>query len=177
MTPDPADDLVTLTSFDSPVEASLLRASLEGAGLFVTLRGETTAALNVLGGFLGNTGVIPIEVLVRREDFEAATALLDGATPVLEGPTGAAQLEGQVCPVHEQPAKATCDRCGTFLCAGCGTVGHPPLCEECVKLEVEAMPRAKWPTVVKKSFAYAYLGVFVGGIGVVAVGLLIRWLS
>ena len=37
-----------------------------------------------------------------------------------------------VCPKHpDQPAVATCARCGTFICQTCSASVNPPLCEAC----------------------------------------------
>ncbi len=41
----------------------------------------------------------------------------------------------QLCPLHpEQPAVATCQRCGRFLCDGCRVSTEPPLCAVCVPI-------------------------------------------
>jgi hypothetical protein len=72
---------------------------------------------------------------VAEADLAHASSLL-GATPVADDPTGTS--EG-VCPVHEQPALGTCDRCGTFVCARCAVSTQPPVCESCGSLEERAL--------------------------------------
>jgi hypothetical protein len=129
---DDPDELVAVTAASGPMEAQLLKSALEGAGFFVLLQGMNAASIDTR---IGQTMGVP--VLVRRRDLIAAQALLSDSHPVLEGPSGQ-MLEGAVCPVHEEPAAATCDRCGTFLCARCGALGDPPVCEDCMGQEAVA---------------------------------------
>lgn len=37
-------------------------------------------------------------------------------------------MQNATCPVHQQPAKGTCTRCGTFTCAECGAISFCPTC-------------------------------------------------
>lgn len=163
-----SSDFVTLTTVGSVVESSLIRASLEGAGIAVNVRGEHFASMNAVGGLFGNPILTDIEIQVPRDQLEAAQALLTDAKPVLAGPTSA-NLGDHVCPVHEQPAKATCDRCGTFLCQSCGTLGDPPLCEDCLKRELEAAPKPRWQKGARKVVAWGYLAMLVFPVAMVIV--------
>ncbi len=125
-----AEDLVLLMECSNGLEVASVKSLLEGEGIAHVVQGEFHASL--LGGTTMTTAITP-RVLVHGVDLERAMALLEA--PVGRGgPTGEV-LQDCVCPVHEQPARATCDRCGTFLCAACGTLGNPPLCEACVEVE------------------------------------------
>ncbi len=124
------DDLVLLTECTNGIEASHIRSLLEGEGIEHVVQGEHHSSL--LGGTTLPTAIMP-RVLVHERDLERAQALLVAA-PKLEGASGD-PLEGALCPVHEQWARATCARCGTYLCAACQTLGDPPVCETCVEAE------------------------------------------
>ena len=125
-------DLVCLFEADEQTELALVRSLLSAQGIDHVVQGEHHAAM--VAGLFGNPAIKP-RVLVAQRDLELARELL-AASPVGEGPAQgeAATLEGAVCPVHEQPAMATCDRCGTFLCAQCKTAGAAT-CEDCAKLD------------------------------------------
>ncbi len=161
------DELVLLTHA-GPMEANIARAALESAGIFSVLQGEHAAAIDTRIGQLEGVGV-----LVRRADFERAREVLAEGTPVLDGPGGPG-IEGAVCAVHERQAKAPCDRCGAFLCEACGTLGNPPLCEDCVERESDAVPRPQWPAMVKKATAAVLLLPFAVGLLVLAIAWIAR---
>lgn len=133
-----SDDLVLLLNCADGIEAAQVRSLLESEGIPHVVQGEHHSTM--LGGMAMLT---PIDqrVLVRAEDLERARALLS-ASPKLDG-EGGASIEGAVCPVHEQPAKATCARCGTFLCAACQTLGDPPVCETCMAAE-QVVHKKRW---------------------------------
>ena len=90
--------------------------------------------------------IIPPRLLVLERDFEKAKTLL-GSEQVKE--TTGPGWEGGICAVHEQDAVALCTRCGSFLCAMCGSLGDPPVCESC--LEQENLPErpqgSQWPMI------------------------------
>jgi hypothetical protein len=77
------DDLVTLTSYWSPVEARLAMNRIEEAGIKVAIADEITATVN----WDLTNAIRGIKLLVRREDFERAEAILfDGEElPAEEG--------------------------------------------------------------------------------------------
>lgn len=133
-----SDDLVLLLNCADGIEAAQVRSLLESEGIPHVVQGEHHSTM--LGGMAMLT---PIDqrVLVRAEDLERARALLS-ASPKLDG-GGGASIDGAVCPVHEQPAKATCARCGTFLCAACQTLGDPPVCETCMAAE-QVVHKKRW---------------------------------
>lgn len=133
-----SDDLVLLLNCADGIEAAQVRSLLESEGIPHVVQGEHHSTM--LGGMAMLT---PIDqrVLVRAEDLERARALLS-ASPKLDG-EGGASIDGAVCPVHEQPAKATCARCGTFLCAACQTLGDPPVCETCMAAE-QVVHKKRW---------------------------------
>ncbi len=126
-----AEDLVLLMECSNGLEVASVKSLLESEGIAFVVQGEHHASL--LGGTMMPTAIVP-RVLVHGADLERAMALL-------EAPVGRVGAEGPelpgVCPVHEQPARATCERCGTFLCEACQTLGNPPVCETCVELETQ----------------------------------------
>ncbi len=132
------DDLVLLINCADGIEAAQVRSLLEGEGIPHVVQGEHHS--NMLGG---SAMLTPIDqrVLVHEHDLEKARALL-AAKPQLDG-AGGVSIEGAVCPVHELPAKTTCARCGTFLCASCQTLGDPPVCETCVAAE-KTVHKKRW---------------------------------
>lgn len=133
-----SDDLVLLVSCADGLEAAQVRSLLESEGIAHVVQGEHHSTM------LGGTAMLtPIDqrVLVREGDLQQARALLE-ARPKLDGGDGPT-LDGAVCPVHEQPARATCARCGTFLCAACQTLGEPPVCESCVAAE-QVVHKKRW---------------------------------
>ena len=69
----------------------------------------------------------PAGQLAEAQAFLASTKVLDGTIASGE------DLGSGVCAVHEKQAVAICARCGNFLCASCGSLGNPPLCEDCVE--------------------------------------------
>ena len=109
-------------------EASVLRSLLQAHGIRCVVQGEQhRSMLGMLGPY------VELLVLVEREDLERARRVVAEAEAA--GPPDADELEaapgslrGAVCPVHEGEAVGTCERCGTFLCAQCGSA---TLCEEC----------------------------------------------
>jgi hypothetical protein len=66
------DDLVTVATFATSLEASLARAALEAAGISALVPGEA------LGSFSRNRGGVPLtELQVRRADRERAVEELE----------------------------------------------------------------------------------------------------
>jgi hypothetical protein len=127
------EKMVMLVECEDGLEAESLRGLLEAHGIAHVVHGDTRSSL---GSYVVNfAGSHPV-IFVAQRDVETATALLQ-AKPQLDSTESdpSAALEGNVCPVHERPAVATCSRCGTFLCAGCGSLGSPPLCEDCLKVD------------------------------------------
>ncbi len=169
-TNDDADELVPLTRV-GPMEANIVRAALESAGIFSVLQGEHGAALYPRSGLLESVGV-----LVRRRDLDSANEVIAQGEPVLEGP-GGPDIEGAICAVHERPAKAPCDRCGVFLCDACGTLGDPPLCEDCVAAESRSMPEPKWPWRMSRTTRIALQVVLVVWFASMLIGAIVRALG
>ncbi len=136
------NDLVLLVECSNGLEAASVRSLLESEGIPHVVQGEHHS--NLIGGTMLPAYIFP-RVLVHEDELEKARALLS-AVPALAGPE-ADPLEGAMCPVHEQWARGTCARCGTFLCASCQTLGDPPVCEACVEAE-KSPPRRGMPALV-----------------------------
>ncbi|MBX7097698.1 MAG: DUF2007 domain-containing protein [Myxococcaceae bacterium] len=117
----------------TPIEAAQLTSFLTAHGIEHVVQGEAHAAL--IPGPLGGALIVP-RVLVARRDLERARALL--ASDLSPESQDGQVFDGAVCPVHERQAVGTCARCGTFLCAGCQTLGNPPVCESCLAAEATA---------------------------------------
>ena len=150
-------------------EANIYKGLLESNGIRCVLQGEHHAAfmLNIIGP---STVVVP-RVMVRQADLSQAQALLADSPLVNETSAAGGLPEGSVCPVHELKALARCTRCGTFLCEGCGPLGSPALCEDCLD---PAGPRK--PKTLRKAarvgFALFYLvPLGVGLVMLVAIGI------
>jgi hypothetical protein len=141
-----------------PHEAHLLLEQLRAAGIDAVMEGGAQASL-----FGGGQHVIEQVLLVPPEQAAAARDFLT-AQPSLAGtePSGE-DLQGAVCAVHEQPAVATCDRCGAFLCGSCGSLGTPPICESCVSQPEAPRPRPAWAMNLARLYVGSYalmLGIF-----------------
>jgi hypothetical protein len=147
--------------FKSPMatEAELVKAQLEGAGFHPSLIGatQTSSALPMLIG-------LDSEVVVPATEYEAVRTYLTQSKLVLDetAPSGVIP-DGAVCPVHEGPAVALCERCGTFLCAKCGSLGTPPLCEDCVARPEASRPRPKWVVATARLWAAVWIGTLILG--------------
>lgn len=155
------------TVFKSPVraEAELIRARLEGAGFHPAITGAAQHS-----SLMPMLMEVESEVAVPEDEYADAEEFLTESRLKLEGTEASGEIvEGSVCPVHEQPAVAVCDRCGTFLCAQCGSLGSPPLCEECVMRHDVPRERPRWVTNVARLW-------FVFWVGPPIIGLLIYWL-
>ena len=152
------------TVFKSPIraEAELIRARLEGAGFHPTMTGAAQHS-----SLMPMLMEVESEVAVPESEQESAEVFLQDSRLKLEGTEASGEIvEGSVCPVHEQPAVAVCDRCGTFLCAKCGSLGNPPLCEECVMRPDKPRARPRWVTFVARLWFVFWLGpLLVGVIG------------
>lgn len=154
--------------FKSPMatEAELVKAQLEGAGFHSMISGasRTSSALPMMIGGLES------EVMVPVDEYEAVRTYLTNSKMLLDEtlPSGVIP-DGAVCPVHEGPAVAICERCGTFLCAKCGSLGTPPLCEDCIGRPEESRPRPKWVTATARVWA----GVWIISIVLTAIATLI----
>ena len=151
----PDEDMVLLAECEDGLEAESIRGLLEAHGIAHVVHGDTRSAMGAYAVDLA--GQHPV-IFVAKGDLETATALLQ-AKPQLdstESEPGANLLDGNVCPVHERPAVATCSRCGTFLCAGCGSLGAPPLCEDCLKVDE---PKAQKSPMVK-AVATLWLAIY-----------------
>jgi hypothetical protein len=133
-------DMVLLVECEDGLEAESIRGLLEAHDIGYVVHGDTRTAMGAYAVDLA--GQHPV-IFVAKRDLETATALLE-ATPQLDSTETDPQaaLEGNVCPVHERPAVAICTRCGTFLCAGCGSLGQPPLCEDCLKVDEPKTPKS-----------------------------------
>lgn len=140
-------------------ETELVRAQLEGAGFHPRVLGSPQASglMLIIGGFES-------EVAVPTEEFEAARTYLVDSKLVLDEtvPSGVIP-DGAVCPVHELAAVAACERCGTFLCARCGSLGTPPLCEGCIARPEEARQRPTWVTATARLWAFVWIGTLLLG--------------
>ncbi len=155
------------TVFKSPVraEAELIRARLEGAGFHPAITGAAQHS-----SLMPMLMEVESEVAVPDDEYADAEEFLTESRLKLEGTEASGEIvEGSVCPVHEQPAVAVCDRCGTFLCAQCGSLGSPPLCEECVMRHDVPRERPRWVTNVARLW-------FLFWVGPPIIGLLIYWL-
>jgi len=145
------------TVFKSMVvtEAELVRAQLEGAGFHPTVLNEGQA-----GGLMVMAGGVESQVVVPASELEAVQRYLTESKVVLDetAPSGVIP-DGAVCPVHELAAVATCERCGTFLCAKCGSLGTPPLCEDCVARPDEARALPGWVKNTARLWALLWLGL------------------
>lgn len=142
--------------FSSPnsTEAELVRARLEGAGFHPHLAG---APLSML--YPNMIHELTSDVSVPEEEFDAVrTYLLESKLVLDETLPHGVLPEDAVCPVHEQKAVATCDRCGTFLCAKCGSLGSPPLCEDCVVRSDVPRSRPRWVVNVARLWAILWVG-------------------
>jgi len=128
-------NLVPVRACGDNAEASLVRSLLESRGIPAVVRGENHRSM------LGTIGAyIELEVLVPGAQREEALQLLaDYDSGVLSQPSDARpdepasdllDLQGALCPAHQQPALGTCDRCGAFLCDACGS-GEGVICEAC----------------------------------------------
>lgn len=147
--------MVILAECEDGHEADAMRVLLDAHGIAYVIHGDTRSSL---GSYVVNlAGSRPV-IFVAKNDLETATALLQ-AKPQLDAtvtdPT--ALLDGNVCPVHEQQAVAICSRCGTFLCAGCGSLGSPPLCEDCLKVDE---PKTQRGTLFKAVAAAGLIAYF-----------------
>ncbi|MDP2271342.1 MAG: B-box zinc finger protein [Archangium sp.] len=144
------------TVFKSPIraEAELIRSRLEGAGFHPAITG---AALH--NSLMPMLMEVESEVAVPESEHEDAVEFLSESRLKLEGTAASGEIvEGSVCPVHEQPAVAACDRCGTFLCARCGSLGVPPLCEDCVVRQDKPRERPRWVTFVARLWFVFWVG-------------------
>lgn len=150
------------TVFKSPIraEAELIRARLEGAGFHPALTGAAQHS-----SLMPMLMEVESEVAVPESEQESAEVFLQDSRLQLEGTEASGEIvEGSVCPVHEQPAVATCDRCGTFLCAKCGSLGKPPLCEECVMRPDKPRARPRWVTFVARLWFVFWVGPLIAGV-------------
>jgi hypothetical protein len=148
--------------FSSPIstEAELVRARLAGAGFHPVISGAPLSMLypNMISEITTDVSVPESEVDAVRAYLHESKLFLDETKPHGELP------EDAVCPVHEQKAVATCDRCGTFLCAKCGSLGSPPLCEDCVVRADVPRGRPRWVTLVARLWAFTWIGSIVLGL-------------
>lgn len=128
--------MLTVFSSERGHEAAQVCGMLQGAGFHAVMTGATgIGALGLISSMVQSTVQVP------DDEFEDARRYLDAAEIVFDGASAdGSTLEGQVCPVHEQPALAICGRCGTFLCQQCHALGDVPLCEACVARSDERPP-------------------------------------
>lgn len=144
-------------------EAELVRARLEGAGFHPSVGGASQHSS--LMPMVLDMDVLQIEVGVpHNEGADAEKFLLDSRIH-LEGTASTGDVAaGSICPVHEQPAVAACERCGTFLCASCGSLGSPPLCEDCLIRPEKHRARPRWVTLVARVWFVVWFGsLLLGG--------------
>jgi hypothetical protein len=132
-------------------EAAQVLELLKAAGLHAVVQGEGQSSLWGNGQFM-----IEQQLLVPSQEVEQARAFLE-ARPTLDRtePTGAS-LGDAVCAVHEKQAVATCERCGNFLCADCGSLGTPPICESCVQVAEPARARPRWAMTIARLYVGSY---------------------
>ena len=150
------------TIFKSPIraEAELIRARLEGAGFHPAITGAAQHS-----SLMPMLMEVESEVAVPESEQEDAEEFLTESRLKLEGTEASGEIiEGSVCPVHEQPAVALCDRCGTFLCAQCGSLGKPPLCEDCVMRQDKPRERPPWVTFVARLWFVFWLGPLIAAV-------------
>lgn len=145
-------EFVVLTECANSVELTGIRTVLEAQGIACITEGENQSYFPGLGSAI----LVEKRVLVRPEDLERARALL-GSESVHETP--GAPLEGAVCPVHQEQALSTCDRCGSFLCASCKSPGDRPICESC--LELERKPPAPEPAPAQPKWFFVILAIVI----------------
>jgi hypothetical protein len=132
-------ELEILCRTTDPFEAESLRARLEAVGIAVVLHGGSQASL-----FGGAQNIVEAQLLVPREQLSEARAFLESKA-VLEGTAASGEALGDgVCAVHEKQAVAICARCGNFLCESCGSLGVPPLCEDCLERPEAPVVRSGW---------------------------------
>ncbi|MBX7116432.1 MAG: DUF2007 domain-containing protein [Myxococcaceae bacterium] len=130
--------LVLLHECADQMELALIKSLLDGEGISYVAQGEHHASL--ISGQQLMIAVKP-RVLVAERDAEHAHALLSAVPrPEAEATLSVADA---LCPVHENPAIATCDRCGTFLCTACAALGNPPLCEDCLAHEARGVEQGE----------------------------------
>ena len=154
--------LVRLMSAGSHVEAQLVKGLLETEGIPCVVNGESRSTdMGTEAGFA------EIFVLINEEHLEQGRLLLE-AKEVTHPPERPGEMpEGAVCPVHELQATAVCSRCGSYLCAGCGPLGVPAICEACNALLAQT-PRPRTKT---KLVAWLML-LFVLGVPLIGVAIL-----
>jgi hypothetical protein len=140
-----------------PFEAQSVCERLKAVGIDAVLHGAAQASLMGVGQhIIEQLVLVPPEQLEQAKAFFEAKVVLDGTKPTGES------LADAVCAVHEAQAIATCARCGNFLCAQCGSLGSPPLCEDCVERPEPVVERNTWA----RSLAKGYLALYALGIGV-----------
>lgn len=129
--------MVKLRSAASHDEARLVQGLLQAHGVPCVIHGESQhTGMGTEAGFAEILLLVPEEALADAREVLAAQPDPDAA-PGAETPAG-----GALCPVHEQEATGTCARCGSYVCAGCGPLGVPPICEACAD-HLAAQPRRR----------------------------------
>lgn len=63
------DNLVVLRSYDNQMQAEIAKSILDSAGIFCTLRNEMMSMIYP-------TGIVPVQLMVGRDDLERAAQLL-----------------------------------------------------------------------------------------------------
>ncbi len=63
------DNLVVLRSYDNQMQAEIAKSILDSAGIFCTLRNEMMSMIYP-------TGIVPVQLMVGRDDLERAEQLL-----------------------------------------------------------------------------------------------------
>ncbi|MCX4262023.1 MAG: DUF2007 domain-containing protein [Alistipes sp.] len=63
------DNLVVLRSYDNQMQAEIAKSILDSAGMFCTLRNEMMSMIYP-------TGIVPVQLMVGRDDLERAAQLL-----------------------------------------------------------------------------------------------------
>jgi len=70
------DDLVRLAVFQQPLDAHSLRILLDANGIKASVTGEeSNATFGAVG--LGDAGLVGVQVLVKRSDFDEATIIMN----------------------------------------------------------------------------------------------------
>ena len=164
-------DLEILCRTTDPFEAESLRARLKAVGIEAVLHGGSQASL-----FGGAQNIIEAQLLVPHEQLAEAQAFLD-STAVLDGTAATGEELGDgVCAVHEKKAVAICARCGNFLCESCGSLGNPPLCEDCLERPEAPVVRSGWAKTLARLYVGGYAVAIVTGLLAALSGLLVWWL-
>jgi hypothetical protein len=149
---DQPDDVELLMTCGDSAEAALIRSLLEAGGIECVVQGEAHRSMM---GMLGS--MVELRILVANADLEHARALLAAEAQPEPLPTESTPDDGSPrCARHQRKSTATCERCGTFLCDGCGE--GCPSCEENDHALVDVPRRSKRKLFALIAMALLLLG-------------------